>query len=396
LTSRRRRSSSTNGASAAPPAAQINLDAIEPIEAGAAPWGLYVLRLARRPGHADADERVNPSDVAARGDRDSGAAIQLIAPDGEPIRPGRSVIDGASYDALMPDATILTSELTKRYGETLALSDLSLEVSPGEIFGFLGPNGAGKTTTIRLLMGLLQPTAGRASLLGMDPWRDAAELHRRLGYLSSDFVVWPHLTGEENLELLGNLHGGADAGLRVELIDRFELDPSKRGRAYSRGNVQKLGLIAAFQSRGELMILDEPTTGLDPLMAHAFRKLAIRVRDEGRTVFLSSHVLSEVEAICDRVGILRSGRLVEVGTLEDLRHLSARVVEIRFGGDVPSLGGVDGVTVQAVEDHLVRCEVRGAMTPLIEALRGADVTTMDAREASLEELFLRYYGEEGP
>jgi ABC-2 type transport system ATP-binding protein len=295
----------------------------------------------------------------------------------------------------MPDAAILTNELTKRYGPTLALSDLSLEVSPGEIFGFLGPNGAGKTTTIRLLMGLLHPTAGGASLLGMDAWRDAAELHRRLGYVSSDFVVWPHLTGEENLELVGNLHGGADPGLRAELVERFELDTSKRGRAYSRGNVQKLGLIAAFQSRPELMILDEPTTGLDPLMARTFRELAAQVREEGRTVFLSSHVLSEVEAICNRVGILRSGRLVEVGTLEDLRHLSARVVEIRFDGAVPSLDGVDGVTVQAVEDHAIRCEVRGAMTPLLEALRGTDVTTMDAREASLEELFLRYYGEEG-
>jgi ABC-2 type transport system ATP-binding protein len=294
----------------------------------------------------------------------------------------------------MADPAILTSGLTKRYGRTLALLDLSLEVRPGEVFGFLGPNGAGKTTTIRLLMGLLQPTGGGATVLGMDAWSDVAELHRRLSYVSSDFVVWPHLTGEENLELLGSLHGGADPELRAGLMERFEFDPSLRGRAYSRGNVQKLGLIAAFQTRPELMILDEPTTGLDPLMARAFRDLVQEVRSEGRTVFLSSHVLSEVEAICDRVGILRAGRLVEIGTLDDLRHLSARVVEIGFTGPAPRLEGIDGVTVETVEDHLIRCEVHGPMAPLLVALRATDVTTMDAREASLEELFLRYYGEE--
>jgi ABC-2 type transport system ATP-binding protein len=292
----------------------------------------------------------------------------------------------------MDAAAIETVGLTKRYGRTAALTDLSLAVHPGEVFGFLGPNGAGKTTTIRLLMGLLRPTSGGASVLQMDPWRDVAALHRRLAYLSSDFVVWPHLTGSENLELIGNLHGGADSELRRQLIERFGFDPSVRGRAYSRGNVQKLGLIAAFQTRPELLILDEPTTGLDPLMARVFRDLVREAREEGQTVFLSSHVLSEVEAICDRVAILRAGRLAEVGTLEDLRHLSARVVEIGFTGAAPRLEGVEGLSVATVDDHRIRVEMHGTIGPLLAALEGVDVTTFESRDASLEELFLRFYG----
>jgi ABC-2 type transport system ATP-binding protein len=294
----------------------------------------------------------------------------------------------------MRDAAIRTEGLTKHYGRTEALQQVDLEVRPGEVFGFLGPNGAGKTTTIRLLLGLLRPTAGTARVLGMDPWADAAALHRRLSYLSSDLAIWPHLTGAENLELIGNLHGGVDTRYRDVLTERFDFDPHKRGRAYSRGNAQKIGVIAAFMTRPELLILDEPTTGLDPLMAMTFRRCVDEARERGQTVFLSSHVLSEVEALCDRVAIVRRGRLVDVGTLGDLRHLSATTVELTFDGPPPPLDGIAGVDVAPADDGVVRCEVRGPVQPLLDALAGAQVRTIASREPSLEEVFLRYYGEE--
>src|SRR6266542_3677208 len=229
--------------------------------------------------------------------------------------------------APVDDAVIRTEGLTKRYGSVLALDSLDLEVARGEVFGFLGPNGAGKTTTIRLLLGLIRPTAGSAAVLGLDPWREAVGLHRRVGYVPGEFVVWPQLTGGEMLELLGNLHGGVDLAYRDELIARFDFDPHKRGRSYSKGNRQKVGLIASLQTRAEVLILDEPTSGLDPLMAAAFQDCAREARDRGQTVFLSSHILSEVEDVCDRVAILRRGRLADVGTLEELRHLSASTVK---------------------------------------------------------------------
>jgi ABC-2 type transport system ATP-binding protein len=292
-------------------------------------------------------------------------------------------------------AAIRTEGLTKRYGATLAVQGLGLEVRTGEVFGFLGPNGAGKTTTIRLLLGLLRPTAGSATVLEMDPWRDPAVLHRRLSYVPGELAIWPQLTGMENLELLGNLHGAFDAGFRDELIERFDFDPSKRGRAYSRGNVQKIGLIAALMTRPELLVLDEPTGGLDPLMAMAFRTCVREARERGQTVFLSSHVLRDVEALCDRVGILRAGRLVDVGTLNELRHLSTHAVELAFEGTAPSLEGVPGVEVLSIADGLVRCEVRGSMGALMDALAGTDVVSFVSREPSLEEIFMRYYGEDG-
>jgi ABC-2 type transport system ATP-binding protein len=290
-------------------------------------------------------------------------------------------------------SAIRTEKLTKHYGRTVALRDLDLEVRAGEVFGFLGPNGAGKTTTIRLLLGLLRPTSGSASVLGADPWRDAAALHRRLAYIPGELAIWPHLTGMENLELLGNLHGGVDLAYRDELIGRFDLDPGKRGRAYSRGNVQKIGVIAAFMTRAELLVLDEPTGGLDPLMAMEFRAGVGEARERGQTVFLSSHVLRDVEALCDRVGIVRGGRLVDVGTLDELRHLTAHAVEIAFEGPVPSLDDIAGVRVLSVADGLVRCEVRGSMAPLLGALAGSGAVSVVSREPSLEEIFLRYYGD---
>jgi ABC-2 type transport system ATP-binding protein len=297
--------------------------------------------------------------------------------------------------APVDDAVIRTEGLTKRYGSVLALDSLDLEVARGEVFGFLGPNGAGKTTTIRLLLGLIRPVAGTATVLGLDPWREAVALHRRIGYVPGEFVVWPQLTGGEMLELLGNLHGGVDRAYRDELIRRFDFDPHKRGRSYSKGNRQKVGLIASLQTRAEVLILDEPTSGLDPLMAAAFQDCAREARDRGQTVFLSSHILSEVEEVCDRVGILRRGRLADVGTLEELRHLSARTFELAFDGPPPALESVPGVEVVASDDGVVRCRVQGSIRPLVDALAGSNIGSILSKEPSLEEIFLRYYGPDG-
>jgi ABC-2 type transport system ATP-binding protein len=291
-------------------------------------------------------------------------------------------------------AVVEAEGLSKRYGATLALDRLDLEVRSGEVFGFLGPNGAGKTTTIRLLLGVIGATAGAARLFGRDVWRDAVELHRRLAYVPSELALWPQLTGGETLEFLGRLHGRVDAAYRDELVERFGLDPTLRVRAYSRGNRQKVGVIAAFMLRPELLILDEPTTGLDPLMELAFRECVREAGERGQTVFLSSHVLSEVEAVCDRVAILRRGRLVELRPLAELRQLSAYTVEALFDGRAPELSGVPGVEAVALADGRLRCEVRGSIAPLLAALAGSEVSSLVSREASLEEIFLAYYGDE--
>src|SRR6266581_4774334 len=217
--------------------------------------------------------------------------------------------------------------LVKNYGQTRALDGLDLTVAHGEVHGFLGPNGAGKSTTIRVLLGLLRADSGTARLLGGDPWREATTLHRRLAYVPGDVTLWPNLSGGEVIDLLGRLRGGLDAGRRAELLGRFELDPRKKGRAYSKGNRQKVALVAALASDAELLILDEPTSGLDPLMEEAFRECVAEERARGRTVLFSSHILSEVEALCDRVTIIRSGRTVETGTLAELRHLTQITIE---------------------------------------------------------------------
>ena len=295
--------------------------------------------------------------------------------------------------AAPPDVGIATDSLTKRYGRTTAVDALTIEVHPGEVFGFLGPNGAGKTTTIRLLLGLIRPTAGTAIVFDMDPWHDAVELHRRIGCVPGDLSVWSQLTGKETLELLGNLHGPVDVPYRDELLERFDLDPSKRGRAYSKGNRQKVGLIAALMTRPDLLILDEPTAGLDPLMEMTFRRCVHEAKERGQTVFLSSHILSEVEALCDRVGILRAGALVDMGSLHDLRHLEAHTVELTLEGEPPAaLDATPGVDVLSRTDGRVRAHVSGSMAPLIEALQGANLMSMTSEEPSLEEIFLRYYG----
>jgi ABC-2 type transport system ATP-binding protein len=287
---------------------------------------------------------------------------------------------------------IRTEGLGKDYGGVRALVDLQLEVAQGEVVGYLGPNGAGKTTTIRLLLGLARPTAGRAEIFGMDCQRRTVEVRRRLAYVPGEANLWPSLTGAETLHLLGRVQGRADAGYRDELIQRFELDPSKKVRAYSKGNRQKVLLIAALMTRPDLLVLDEPTSGLDPLMEQAFRHCVAEASDAGQTVFLSSHILSEVEALCDRVGILRDGRLVEMGTLAEMRHLSALTVEATFEGVPPDLRAVAGVKRAVVQGRHVHLQVQGSIEPLVEALAGTGVRELLSREPSLEELFLAHYG----
>jgi ABC-2 type transport system ATP-binding protein len=287
---------------------------------------------------------------------------------------------------------IRTDGLTKRYGDVAALDHLDLEVAEGEVVGYLGPNGAGKTTTIRLLLGLIRATEGRGEIFGLDCQRQPVETHKRLAFVAGEANLWPSLTGAETLHLLGKVQGQVDTGYRDELIARFDLDPAKKVRAYSKGNRQKVILVAALMARPDLLVLDEPTSGLDPLMEQAFRQCIREARDRGQTVFLSSHIMSEVEALCDRVGILRDGKLIEMGTLAEMRHLSALSVEATFDGVLPDLSGVPGVTSIEADGHVVRCHVRGSVEPLLKVLAAAGVSHLVSREPSLEELFLAQYG----
>ncbi len=272
------------------------------------------------------------------------------------------------------------------------LSDLNLEVRAGEILGYLGPNGAGKTTTIRLLLGLIRPSSGRAEIFGLDSHTRATQAHRHLAYVPGEANLWPSLNGAETLHLLGQVQGTVDVTYRDELIERFDLDPTMRVRAYSKGNRQKLLLIAALMTRAELLVLDEPTSGLDPLMEQAFRMCMHEAKDRGQTVFLSSHILSEVEALCDRVAILRAGKLIDIGTLADLRHLSSLEVVATFDGSVPDLTEIPGVSAVRVDGPTVRCQVQGTVEPLLKVLATSGVHELLSREPSLEEVFLAHYG----
>jgi len=290
---------------------------------------------------------------------------------------------------------ISTNGLSKQYGHVFALKNLDLEVNQGEVLGYLGPNGAGKTTTIRLLLGLIAPTTGSATIFGLDAQHQAPEVHRRLAYVPGEANLWPALTGRETLALLGRVQGHVDEPYRDELIRRFDFDPSKKVRSYSKGNRQKVSLIAALMTRPDLLILDEPTSGLDPLMEQTFRECMQEAKQRGQTVFLSSHILSEVEALCDRVGILRLGQLLELGTLTQMRHLSAFSVQATFDGAVPDISNVAGVSNVEVIDHTLRCEVTGSMEPLLRSLSGAAVRELLSTKPSLEELFLSHYGTNG-
>jgi len=288
-------------------------------------------------------------------------------------------------------SAIETRDLSKHFGKRKAVDSLSIRIPAGSIAGFVGPNGAGKTTTIRLLLGIHRPTRGRAALFGLDAWADPVEAHRRVAYVSGEPFLWPGMTGAETVEFLARLHGGTDRAYRDELVQRFDLDTKKKVRALSKGNRQKVQLVAALATRADLLVLDEPTSGLDPLMEMAFRECVREAKERGQAVFLSSHILSEVEALCDRVGILREGRLVDQGTLAELRHLSTQTVEVTFSDRAPQLPPLPGVQVNPAGPNALRFEVSGSVGPVINALAGHPVTALVSREPSLEEIFMHHY-----
>lgn len=290
-------------------------------------------------------------------------------------------------------AAIRTDGLSKRFGDVLALDRLDLVVERGEVFGFLGPNGAGKTTTIRLLLHLIHPSAGRAWVMGI-PVADVERAHRHLGYVAGDVALWPQLTGLEVLRLLGNLSGGVDEAYRDELLQRLDLDPTRRIRTLSKGNRQKVALVAALMHRPDVLLLDEPTAGLDPLMEAEFQQIVREAATRGQTVFLSSHILDEVEDLCTRVAILRGGRLVEVSTLERLRKKDVTVFDVAFEGPVPSLSPIPGVVAVQPIDGVLRFSVRGSPGPLLTELGRWPVVSLRSREPDLEEVFLGFYGME--
>jgi len=292
------------------------------------------------------------------------------------------------------DTVIEISGLVKRFGTTTALDGLDLDVRRGEVHGFLGPNGAGKSTTIRVLLGLLHADGGTARLLGADPWHDAAELHRRLAYVPGEVNLWPNLTGGETIDLLGALRGGLDDTRRAELLERFELDPTKKGRSYSKGNRQKVALVAALAADVELLLLDEPTSGLDPLMETVFQQCIDDFRGEGRSVLLSSHILAEVEQLCDRVSIIRAGRTVESGTLSELRHLTRTSVSAELGTPPAGLDRLDGVHDLVVEGNRAVFEVESErLGDALAALGRFGIRSLSSQPPTLEALFLRHYGD---
>jgi ABC-2 type transport system ATP-binding protein len=291
------------------------------------------------------------------------------------------------------NSAIEIDRVTKRFGEIVAIDDLSMTVTAGEVFGFLGPNGAGKSTTIRVLLGLIRPDTGDARVFGI-PTSDVRRAHGRLAYVPADVALWPTLTGAEILTLLGNVGPSIDSGYRSRLVERFDLDLDRPGKAYSTGNRQKVALVAAFATRAPLLVLDEPTSGLDPLMEREFRRCVREARERGQTVFLSSHQLAEVEAVCDKVAILRAGRLVEIDSIADLRLLRRTVVEVSYRDSKPLLDNADGVSaVEYLDANRLRFSLSGPPAAALRALATADVTALAMREPTLEEIFLDYYGE---
>ena len=292
-------------------------------------------------------------------------------------------------------AVIETEKLTKSYGEHRGIIDVDLTVNQGEVFGFLGPNGAGKTTTIRTALDLIRPTSGRALVFGIESSADPVAIHRRIGYIPGEFTLYDRLTGGQTIQYFANLRGGVDAAYQRSLIERFDIDPGRRYKELSKGNKQKIGLVIALQHQPELLILDEPTSGLDPLVQQSFYELVREARDEGRTVFLSSHILSEVERTADRVAIIREGRLVKVGSVESLRDLAHHQVELRFSGPVPAteFQSLPGVSEVVAHDHVLRMRVSGAITPVVRAAAGYELLDFVSREPTLEETFLAEYGQ---
>jgi ABC-2 type transport system ATP-binding protein len=301
----------------------------------------------------------------------------------------------AEQDGVSPGPAVQVRGLTKSFGHVRALDGLDLTVPPGEVAGFLGPNGAGKSTTLRVLLGLLRADGGSARLLGGDPWADAVALHRRLAYVPGDVTLWPELTGGVVIDLLGRLRGGLDARRRSDLLDRFALDPTKRARTYSKGNRQKVALVAALAAPVELLVLDEPTSGLDPLMEAVFTDCIREARAAGRSVLLSSHVLSEVEKLCDTVTIIRNGRTVDSGTLDQLRHLRRSSVTAVTRADPASLAALPGVHDLTVDGHRVTLTVDpGSLGPVTGQLSALGLDSLVCTPPSLEQLFLQHYGDQ--
>ncbi|MEV6624669.1 ABC transporter ATP-binding protein [Amycolatopsis sp. NPDC051106] len=287
---------------------------------------------------------------------------------------------------------IAISGLHKSFGRTKALDGLDLQVPTGEVHGFLGPNGAGKSTTVRVLLGLLHADSGDVRLLGGDPWKDAASLHRRLAYVPGDVNLWPNLSGGEVIDLLGRLRGGLDEKRRADLVERFDLDPKKKGRTYSKGNRQKVAIVAALASRVDLLILDEPTSGLDPLMEATFQYAIQEEREQGRTVLLSSHILAEVEALCDKVSIIRNGRTVESGTLAELRHLTRTSITAELAGPPNGLAKLENIHDLKVDGNRVRFDVETrSLDEALRRLTEVGVRSLVSQPPTLEELFLRHY-----
>jgi ABC-2 type transport system ATP-binding protein len=286
-------------------------------------------------------------------------------------------------------------DIVKTFGPARALDGLHLCVEPGEVHGFLGPNGAGKSTTIRVLLGLLKPDSGSATLLGGDPWRQAADLHRRIAYVPGDVNLWPNLTGGEVIDVLGRMRGGIDTSRRTQMLERFELDPRKKARTYSKGNRQKVALVAALASRAELYLFDEPTSGLDPLMEAEFQEAVLELKQEGATVLLSSHILAEAEALSDRLSIIRAGRVVLSGSLAELRHVTRTTVIAETALPASGLGEVEGVHDPQILDGRVTFDVDSHhLDAAVKALAALGVRSLTAHPPTLEELFLRQYGEE--
>jgi ABC-2 type transport system ATP-binding protein len=296
------------------------------------------------------------------------------------------------------NAIIQAEELTKSYGSHRGIIEVDLQVNEGEAFGFLGPNGAGKTTMIRTLLDHIRPTSGRATVFGIDTTANPVAIHKRLGYLPGEFALYDKLTGRQTLEYFGNLRGGVDRAYRQSLIERLDVDPTRRFREYSKGNKQKIGLIIALQHRPELLLLDEPTSGLDPLIQQVFYEVIREAKAEGRPVFLSSHILSEVERTCDRVAIIRDGRLARVDRTESLRDLAHHTVELVFTGPVPAsdFATIPGVSDLVTEDHVLRMRVAGNIAPVVQAAARHDLADFVSREPSLEETFLAEYGHAKP
>jgi ABC-2 type transport system ATP-binding protein len=299
------------------------------------------------------------------------------------------------FETVTTSTAISASDLVKTFGQTRALDGLDLTVATGEVHGFLGPNGAGKTTTIRILLGMLRPDAGAVELLGGDPWSDAVELHRRLAYVPGDVNLWPKLSGGEIIDLFGRLRGDLDPRRRDKLVERFELDPTKKARTYSKGNRQKVALIAGLASEAELLLLDEPTSGLDPLMEAVFQDCIREAKAEGRTVLLSSHILAEVEALCDRVSIIRAGSTVQSGTLDELRHLTRTSVTVETEQPLDGLSDLQGVHNMRVDGNQAQFDVDSDhLGAAITRLSQVGIRSLASHPPTLEELFLRHYGDE--